>query len=248
MKITQIVIFTLVLFISTMTSGQVSSSSQDTAQKTTTKGKNIGFRKQKRILAKKQINQLKDGSLLVRLQTKENSIAALRKIGKDKLAVKVETKQRNYNIGIISAFKTNFNFCPTYFFFSDYSQNIIERQVYKVAFLSDSLLADNTIKFNNQKFLTAEFGTIEQDTAEYFSHSSYESDGNGSLKRVENYHGRPHMDFAALTIKSDQLIQLRRPFKYYTRTFDKLPIKRSLNKTVKRMNKKLNKFYNKINK
>lgn len=248
MKISQIAIFALVLFISTVTYGQVSSSSKATVQKTSPKGKNIGFRKLMRILAKEQINQLKDGALLVRLQTKENSIAALRKIGKDKLAGKVETKQRNYNIGIISAFKTNFNFCPTYFFFSDYSQNIIERQVYKVAFLSDSLHEDNSIKFSNQKFLTAEFGTIEQDTIEYFSHRSYESNGNGSLKRVANYHGKPHMGFGALIIKSDQLIQLRRPFKYYARTFDKLPIKRSLNNTVRRMNKKLNKFYNKINK
>lgn len=236
---------TLLLFVSVLTFGQVSNSPTDTIQKTATKEKKISFRKQMRVLTKEQINQLKSGALFVRLQTKKNSITALRKIGREKIADKMEREQKNYNLKIVSAFKTNFNFCPTYFFFSDYSQNIREKQFDKVIFLTDSLLPDTTIKFKESNFLTAEFGTIEQDTAKYFSHNSYESDGNWSLKRVESYYGGPNTGFGALIIKSDQLIQLRGPFPYYVRTFDSLPIKRSQNITVKKMNKKLYKYYDK---
>ncbi|MFM2286636.1 MAG: hypothetical protein RLZZ543_2133 [Bacteroidota bacterium] len=236
------------LFVSAMTYGQTSNSSLDTLKKTPTKEKKNGFRKQRRGLSIAQINQLKDGALLVRLHTKKNSIAALRKIGKDKLADEMEARQRNYNLQIVSAFKRNFNFCPTYFFFSDYSQSIRERRFDKVIFLSDSLVPDTTIRFNKANFLTAEFGNIEQDTAKHISYYSHEPNGNLSSKRSENYYGGPNIGFGALVIKSDQLIHLRRPFPYYIRTFDSLPIRRSSSKTVKKMNKKLFKFYDKGNK
>lgn len=238
---------TLLLFVSVVTYGLANGSTIDITQKTVTKEKKGSFRKQMRVLAKEQIIQLKEGALLVRLQTKKNSINALRKIGKGELADEIEAQQRNYNLKIISAFKNNFDFCPTYFFFSDYSQNILERQFDKVMFLSDSLHTDTTIKFNKGHFLTAEFGTIEQDTAKYFSHYSYESDQNGSSKPVSNYYGGSNIGFGALIIKSDQLIQLRRPFPYYVRTFDSLPIKRRLDKTVGKMNKKLHQFYDRRN-
>jgi hypothetical protein len=52
------------------------------------------------------------------------------------------------------------------------------------------------------------------------------------------------MGFGALVIKSDQFIQLKKPFPYYVRTFDSLPIKRSPKTVVKKMNKKLHRFYN----
>lgn len=150
-------------------------------------------------------------------------------------------------MSIISAFKANFNFCPTYFFFSGSSTNIRERQFDKVVFLNDSLLPDTTLKFNNTSFLTAEFGTIEQDTAKYFSHYSYEPNARLSVKRVENYYGGPNMGFAALIINSDKFVQLRRPFPYYVRTFESLPIERSVNKAVRKMNKKLYKYYKQKN-
>lgn len=235
---------TIALVFSVMTSAQASNDPADTIQKPVTKKRESSLRKQLNALTKRQINQLKDGALLVRLQTRKNSITALRKTGKDKLADEMERTQRNYNVKVVSAFRKNFNFCPTYFFFSDYSQNIREGKFDKVVFLSDSLLADTTIKFNASNFLTAEFGTIEQDTAKYFSHTSYEPDQNWSLKSNANYCAGPDMGFEALIVKSDQLVQLRRPFPYYVRTYGS----RSLNKTIKKLNIKLHRFYNVRNK
>lgn len=220
------------------------------SQETLTKKKKTSFRRQLKISTKVHINQLKEGALLVRLQTKKNGINALRKIGKNIQADELEKKQADYNLNIINAFKTNFNFCPTYFFLSDYSTNISGRQFNKVIFLNDSLLADTTIKFENKNFLTAEFGTIEQDTAKYFSYHSIESDPNinWSVKKVSNYYGGPDMGFEALIIRNDKFIQLRHPFPYFVRTHNKMPKKRILIKAVKRMNKKLFKFYKRKNK
>ena len=214
------------------------------AQDVSTKKKKINFRKQMDSITKSQIKLLKEGALLIRLKSRNNTIIGLRKIGKVKLAEKIKRKQADYNLKVITAFKTNFDFCPTYFFISNYSINIKDEQFDKVVFLNDSMIEDMTIKLNTKKFLTAEFGIIEQDTAKYFSHKTYEPDEHWSLTRFENYYGGANMGFGALVIKSDKFIQLRRPFPYYVRTFDSLPFERSTNKIVRKMNKKLHKFYN----
>ena len=214
-----------------------------TFQKTSGNERKIGLRKQRHMLAKEQITQLKEGALLVRLQTKRNSIEALRKKGRVKLAEKIETRQRNYNLEIVAAFKTNFKFCPTYFFYSHYTNEIREKRFDQVIFLTDSLTTDSAIKFNYRNFLTAEFGISEQDTAIYFSHYNYESDGNWSVRRVEKFYCTSNINFGALIIKSDQFIQLKKPFPVYVRTFDTLPIKRSPKRTVKIFNRRLKMFY-----
>ena len=218
------------------------------SQETHVKKKKISFRKQLNASTKEQINQLKDGALLVRLKTKKLGITALRKLGKNEQADEIEKKQAEFNLNIISAFKTNFNFCPTYFFYSDYSTNVKENQFDKVIFLNDSLRPDTTIKFENKKFLVAEFGTIEQDTVKYFSNYSYEQKENWSVKKASNYSGGPDFGCDALIIRSDKLIQLRHPFPYFIRTREPLPRKQVLNRTVKTMNKKLTKFYKRKNK
>lgn len=223
-------------------------SSSAISQDTIPKKKKISFRKQLNASTTEHIIQLKEGALLVRLKTKKLGINALRKVGKNEEADIIEKKQAEFNLNIISSFKANFNFCPTYFFFSDQSTNIKERQFDKVIFLNDSLRPDTTIKFNNQYFRIADFGVVEQDTAKYFSHYSFEQDANFSIKKVSNYYGGPDFGYSGLIISSDRFIQLRHPFPYFVRTRDALPTKKKLNVTVKTMNKKLQTFYKKKNK
>lgn len=203
--------------------------------------KKISYRELNDSLSRVNIKLLKEGALLVRLQTKSNSIEALREIGENDRAAEIEKHQHNYNLSIIKAFKTNFTFCPTYFFYSHYSPYIIQKQFDKVVFLNESLIGDSTISFDGEKFLTAEFAAIEQDTAKYFSHYSYEDSEDQRLNKTENYYGSSDMSFEALIIKNDQFMQLKSPFPYYVRTFNSLPVRKSNNKTVKKMNDKL--FY-----
>ncbi|MFI5220239.1 MAG: hypothetical protein ACHQNT_12200 [Bacteroidia bacterium] len=189
-----------------------------------------------------EIDHLKDGVLLVRLQTKENGITALRKMGNNEFADIIMEKQLQQNKEIISAFKNNFTFCPAYFFLSNYSDSVLSKQINGIVFLDDNLQPDTTVKLNNRKFLTAEFGIIEQDPAKYFSGYYYYQGENG-LERRSAYDGGPDLRFGALKIMNDKLVQLKRPFPYYVRTFNSTPFKRKFSKVVRKMNKNLFSYY-----
>jgi hypothetical protein len=201
----------------------------------------------KRVKAKRaaiaQIKQLHDGVLLVRLHTNANVIEALSKKGKVNEANMLKQKQRMANVKIVAAFKTEFRFCPVYFFLSNYSKFVKGRQFDQVQFVNDSLEADTRIKLTESNFLTAEFGTIEQDTAKYLSDYTKGLDSNGNYRLAPSYIGGANPGFEVVAIKSDQFVQLRKPFPFYVRTYSTLFFKRSANKTVRFMNKKLSKYY-----
>ena len=67
-----------------------------------------------KIVAKQQINDLHNGALLVRLKTGQNTIDT-DKIRQTDLQKKKQ-KINEENLRIINAFKSEFNFCPVYFF------------------------------------------------------------------------------------------------------------------------------------
>ena len=205
--------------------------------------KKISARKQNKLAAKKQINQLSGGALLVILKTQKPKIAALKKAKYFKLAEQTEKEQRAFNKEAVAAFKEEFYFCPVYFFMSDYGPAVYDKNFGSVVFVNDSLLPDSSIKFSGGDFFMAEFGTIEQDTIKHASGTYYAPNKAGSLEKRLTYYGGADFKFGALLIKSDLFIQLRRPFPYYSRTFDLLPVYWPLSKVVKKMNEKLVTFY-----
>lgn len=194
--------------------------------------------------SQEQIEQLHSGALLVRLQTRKSSIEALRKIGKDELADKKQSEQNEHNKEIIKAFKEDFDFCPVYFFFSDFSDKVRNDEIDQVEFLNENLEHDPSIQMNENSFLTAEVSNIKQDTAKYLSNqrSAVTKDG---LKTQNQYYGGSAQGFGALIIMSDQFIQLSKPFPYYVRSFNSIFLKRSMTNLVDIMNEKLHKFYEK---
>jgi hypothetical protein len=205
------------------------------------------FRRMRRAVSCQQINQLKEGALIVRLKTNKKSIEALRKREQFTRANKLALNQADLNSKIIAAFRNRFNFCPVYFCTSDFSKNILNKQFEKIIFLDDNFHQDSTIKFSHEYFLTAEFGITEQDTVKYFSHDSYEPDETAGVRKVKNYYGGANMSFGALIIKSDSFLQLSKPFPYFVRTLDLFPFRRKPDKVVKIMNKKLHAFYDYVN-
>lgn len=98
----------------------------------------------------------------VKKWNKENSIKALNETKQFVLANKIKIKQESYNKQIIAAFRNNFNFCPIYFFFSNYSDSILSNHLNGIIFLNDSLQPDTSIKFVPNKYLTAEFALINK--------------------------------------------------------------------------------------
>lgn len=203
-----------------------------------------GFHKQLQERSTEQIHQLKDGALLVCLKTNELTLASLRKNGKTVQADALEKNQAAINQNIITAFREQFNFCPVYFFYSNYSPAIKDRKFDNVVFLNDTLQPDPTIKFSKKSFLIAHFGVVLQDTAKYLEGREIVSDGNFSVKEIKTYYGGPNFGYDGLVISSDAFVQLRSPFPYFQRTFDSKLKRKVLNRVVKRMNKRLTSFYN----
>lgn len=110
-------------------------------------------------------------------------------------------------------------------------------------FLDVDLNIDPSILLPTDRFLIAEFGHVMQDTAAYVDSRITDFEDGYNLRT--SYWAGPDLHFGALTMMSDQFVQLRRPFPRYARTFNSLGfLKRSIRKTVRRLNKKLFKLGN----
>ncbi|MEM6347156.1 MAG: hypothetical protein AAF927_24920 [Bacteroidota bacterium] len=209
-------------------------------QENSSKSKPESYRKARKRHATMQINGLYDGGvLLVRLKTKQTTIDALRERGKSEKAAQIEEEQRRYNQALIAAFKAKFDFCPVYFFYSHYTQQVKLGNWDSVAFVNEALQADASIKFEDPYYLVAEITSVVGDTAKYFDHYYYEPTANGP-ERKASYYGGNNLGFEALVMKSDQFIQLTRPFPYYERLLQK-----SLPTIVGGLNESLHRFHTK---
>lgn len=107
-------------------------------------------------VASQNIQNLKNGALIVRLKTAENKINALKKVGREKEAEEAAKKQYLENQEIYTAFKTIYNFSPVYFFYSSSSNNILLEK-YKGNLLNEKLEVDTTINVTEQYIYISEF-------------------------------------------------------------------------------------------
>ncbi len=219
-------------------------------------------RSRKRRVAKRQIRQLRDGALLVRLKTAEPTIEAMEKRGFTRLAQEKIDAQREENISIMRAFNAAYNFSEVKFFYSSDSRKVLDGE-YEGIFLNDKLERDSAIVLNNKKnVFTCELANIEEDTARYFSHYELVSTGNFAAKQVPRFYGGGQNSFYAMVIKDREFNQLSRPFPYYSRALFKslsehpghglfyLPLKILFTQTplgsIEGLNSKLYKYWERV--
>jgi len=112
------------------------------------------FAQKKRDEARENILMLKNGALFVRLKTASLKINALKEKGLTKEAEVLRINQEKDNTAIIEAFKTNFAFCPVYFFYSNYSAEITSGN-FKGLLMNVNAKTDST--FNSSNYLIGEF-------------------------------------------------------------------------------------------
>lgn len=171
-----------------------------------------------------QIMHLKTGALIIRLHSKEKSISAYQKAEKNELAEKIRKKQFAFNKIIIRAFKNHFNFCTIYFIYSDHTQEFINDTNTRI-FLNDTGVIDSSISFKENYFLFADHDKV------YPEIKNGDSITFGSSPVLNN----------ALVIKDQKLIQLLKPFPFFT----PLPFRESsFKKGVIKLNRNLHSFYN----
>ena len=219
------------------------------------------YRHHRKEMAKKDIVLLKEGALLVRLKTSENTIVALRKAGREKQALKEEKWQLTQNQKIVKAFKTYFDFAPVYFFYSDKSDQV-RKGDFEGIFLNEKLELDSTIVMSKKNIYTAEYMAIKQDTFIQLSHYELEQIGDFQSLWVPRYYGQPNFGFSAFVVKNQNFEQMVEPFPYYARTnapgIQKHPeqllfgfpliyfiLNPSYNSAVEALNRKLNAYYTK---
>ncbi len=109
---------------------------------------------QKRETAKANITTLKNGALFVRLKTSQLKIDGLKKMGKEKEAEEIRVNQENTNKAIVAAFKGYFDFCPVYFFYSNYSNEVKEGN-YKGLIMDVNMETNSS--FDSKNYLIGEF-------------------------------------------------------------------------------------------
>lgn len=193
-------------------------------------------------IARTEIKNLKEGFLLVRLQTRYNSLETIRERGMEEKADQMAAELKAENDQIIQAFQDEYDFSPVYFFNSEDSKHILQGNYDEVTFFDydrDSVKLD----LSSDNFLTAEFGNVQPDTARYKG-SDVLRKGEDGLNREPTYGGSTDFGFGALIIMSNQFIQLPDPFPSSVRTFDTIFfLRRDPRKVVKRMNEKLFDFY-----
>jgi hypothetical protein len=199
-----------------------------------------GGRKERKQQAREQIMNLKDGTLLIRLETRKPTIEALKKQGKNQKASQLEIQVQQEHEHILNAFRLYFDFCNTACFYSHYSPMITERKFEQVRSIR---FPEKEIGQSVEYFLVAEFGNLNEDTLKRFSHYSLERTSDHTLKKVPNYYGGPNLGMSALLMMNDRFIQLKDPFPYYVRFCKALPYKRAVKRAVKRLNRKLHKYY-----
>ena len=197
-------------------------------------------------LMAEKIRLLKNGALLFRLHTKENSIAALRDAGNQETADKIENQQQEFNKNLIAAFREKYNFSPVYFFTSDYTDTLLSGNISHVVFVNDSLDPDPSIKLTQSGFLIAEAGTLEPDTGVYFEGQYY--DYSEKRQKKESYYGSSNMGLDAIRIMNDRFVQLTNPFPYYLRLYTSMPVPRKIEVAVEKLNTEFNKYYKEVSK
>jgi hypothetical protein len=188
---------------------------------------------------------LADGAILVRLETKSRLISII----KDKnpeFVYRIKTNQKAKNDRIVDAFK-NFSFCSVYFFYDTSALEILNKNF-------DSVLMDFNYKIIKEipkleaNYLIANFGatyenkdTVEYGTIKYLDRNSEGKLYDHDIKVLLSTDMEGGVD--ALTLYDPNFIELQGPFPYYVRTFERLPfIARSYARTVELLQYKIEKF------
>lgn len=147
------------------------------------------FGQPNRFVAWHQIDQLKNGVLLVRLQTSQKKIDHLKKSGDTNKADAVKEAQEFENESLIMFFDKHFDFCPVYFFYSPHAVDIRNGN-YQELFLANG---DKAANLNSENIF---FVAVKK--------AAIDSEFNSSQGRL-------------LTIMDREFKDLVHPFPFYTR-------------------------------
>jgi hypothetical protein len=171
--------------------------------------------------AKRQIKELKEGVLLVRLHTNDAVIAKLKALYEDKARVKKIEELYQQNLSNYKALSTAYNFSEILFFYGRDSDKVRNGELDNI-FLNANLEIDTSIHLDrNEPFYILDIGDI------YFDHISGHMEGVVVLNRAFE--------------------QLEKPFPFFVRKRSGMKIiKRTDLDVAVILNRELTEYYNKL--
>lgn len=211
------------------------------SQNATFKG-NKEYRLKMKEKAKVDIKNLKEGILLVRLDSRSEEIKFLREHNRAKRAKKMETRMYGRNLTIVSTFKKHFSFCPVYFFEDTFSVQVLKGDFSNVLFYNDSLKQDQSIVVNSSNYFIAEHGFTQGDTTSYRQDFYIEKNENGLVKEQKR-HSEENLNISAFVIRDKSFVQLREPFPYYSKIVGRNPSKGLIQIRIKQFSEAIEDFY-----
>jgi len=193
----------LLFFYTSIVSQQDSEEAPSTSQDYKDPVQHEKFYKRRKLVGAWQINQLKQGALVVRLRTNKLLIDELIKNGQKELALQKELELFAINKNTMFAFIDNFNFCKVYFISANYSDSLVNGARQGI-FLDTNLTVDPSIEMKESFYLLA-----ERDYA-YNSSIGFVPENMAKNQR-ENGNAVKQMAFV---VKNKYGHQLKSPFPY----------------------------------
>lgn len=162
------------------------------------------FKKRRILIAAWQINQLKEGALVIKLKTGVNQVKALNSVGNTEQALEKKAENFIVNKNIMMGYLDNFKFCKIYFINSNSTDSLLNGTRSGI-FLDTNLRIDPAIVMNEKFYLIAEkdfaynssIGFVKEDSARFVTE-----------------HGNPTGVMYDIVVKNKYGHQLKHPFPY----------------------------------
>lgn len=117
--------------------------------------------------SEESIHKLKTGAILIKLPSKINSINNLSAHGKNELANVIEKRQYDENKEIVETIEASFNYCPTYYFYSQHIDSVYAKH-YNGILMNEKLEIDSTINVDSIYCWIIEFGVRKDSYDKYY--------------------------------------------------------------------------------
>ena len=180
-------------------------------------------------VAKKNLQDLKSGFLLVRLEDKKTEIEYYLKYNNVDEANKIKEKQEKIDEQIRLAFTKHYTMCPVYYFKMSDTRNLLDEKYDKVKVYDAQGQLTSNVDLASGNFFIAEFGVANQDEV------TNEEEVNGGV-----YMER--LALSALVIRQSTMLELRDPFPYFVKYNTMGALKSRYMGPVKKMQVKLTAF------
>jgi hypothetical protein len=179
-----------------------------------TRSKDINAHEKKVAISNGQ--KLKSSIVLFRIETKQKEIDYYRKYNNLKAAKALEEKTFKTNKIILDAVRASFNICPVYFFDGEYSRDILDGNLEKIVFLSDSLTKDSTIKIPLDKsFFIAEYAFTRGQYIQTYVEDYIAANEADSTINKDLYYENTTTKLNAFILMDHKFKPLTAPFPYY---------------------------------